>query len=195
MAMAQNVAPGASMSVGETASAQKESLMLRDKRHWQSFLELAAMPNAEVTLEDLKRAFPGEVITSTLPGVYEIPHVLRYSVSVSPRLQHLYPGRKQINISLDFQNAESTTCKSKEQLVSDLQKAGWKIYSDLPERVEGGVDGMQLNLPSEADMQKGDQGVLKLVYSNGCPSHVFLQVDKIRFDEIPALRAEKENGQ
>lgn len=183
------------MPATTSAAVHGSDPRLSDDRNWKSFLELAAMPNAVVTLANLKNAFPQEVITSKLPGIYDIPYVLRYSVSESPRLQQRYPGRKQINISLDFQNSDSTTCRTKDELVRDLQKAGWETYSNLPERVEGGVDGMQLNLPSEADMKKGDQGLLRLVYSNGCPSHVFMYADKIMFDSTPAANISKENGQ
>jgi hypothetical protein len=195
IAMAQSALPESSSLANKTTSARQDQMVSSDERHWRSFLELAAIPNASVTLADLKRAFPREAITSTLPGVYEVHGVLRYSVSAAPRMQHLYPGRNQIYITLYFHNIDSTTCPSKDKLVSDLQKVGWEIFSNLPERAEGGVDGVQLHLPSEARLKRGDQGILSLVYSNDCPRDVFLEADKVRFDEISSIHASKDSGQ
>ncbi|RUL73702.1 hypothetical protein [Dyella choica] len=192
---AQGTPPVAPASASSALSASTGTKAWSGQSLWQGFLELAAKPNANITLGDLKKAFPKEKISQTLPGTYKISDVLSYSVSVPPRLHQLYPGRKMIYIAIYFKEADSATCPDKEKLVDDLEKVGWHLYSDLPARIEGGVDGIQLHLPSEANFNKGGQGLLDLTYINGCPSQIFLQADKVRFEQIPAVRTAKENAQ
>lgn len=194
IAQAQSGSAAHPASMSTSGSSSGNAKVWGDQSHWRSFLEIAAKPEAAVTLEDVKKAFGSEKILSPLQNVYEIPHVLHYNASVTPRFHDKYPGRSQIYITLYFHDGNLSTCPSKEQMLGDLHAAGWAAYRNLPERTESGVDGIRLYLNSEADFLKADQGVLKLIYENGCPDQVFMQVDKIEYDEIKQTLT-KENGQ
>ncbi|WP_266171402.1 hypothetical protein [Dyella subtropica] len=183
IARAQSAPVVAAAPASSAAALPGDSLALSDQRHWQSFLKLAARPNAVVTLEDIKRSFRDETVSTTSPGQYGMPNALAYVVSIPERLRELFPGRKQIHLDFYFHDKDLRTCLTKEELVSDLNRAQWRQLFAHPEFVQPGVDGgPPINYPAQTIFLKGDQGVISIAYAGGCPESASLDANKIYFD-------------
>ncbi|RUL73703.1 hypothetical protein [Dyella choica] len=182
---AQSASPDTLISANAATDVSRDSSALADKRSWQSFLKLAGQPNAVVTLEDIKRSFHGRIVPTTMTGRYEIPGVLLYFVYVPERLHELFPDRKQMHVEVHFHDKDSHTCLTKEEMLGDLNKAQWKLFTSIPASVQPGLDGGPLvHYPPQTIFLKGDQGVLSIAYVDGCPENASMEANKIYFDML-----------
>ncbi|WP_266171400.1 hypothetical protein [Dyella subtropica] len=211
IARAQNAPPVASAPASTTAANVRDPVALSDQRHWQSFLKLAAKPNAVVTVEDLEGAFQEKSVHRKNPGFpdsYKIQNFVEIAFGSNRLGLTLHYPERGSNFTFyeflpprpnDNPWIDTKPCIAHEQAMRDLQRAGWVLHTHSPgEPIHGDIreqipPGMPLGWYT---LIKGDQGVLTLVYSEPthCADRIIMQSDKFEFNRVTRA-ATPEGGQ
>ena len=163
-------------------------------RHdWQSFLKLAAKPNAIVTVNDLENAFGRK--TDDQGDYHRIQGVLITLMVNSDRFARaVYPNRPTNFVSFDFTgSAIAETCIRRDQVISNLLAAGWLLHAHSSgESPQGDIREVP---PSDSPfgshiLLKGDQGVIHLGYSekSNCATTLTMESDKLTFDRLSGIK-------
>lgn len=203
IAQAQNAVLVAPASARTTAAVLRDSLGLSDQRNWQSFLKLAAKPNAIVTDKDLESAFEQKAVHQEQAGsynFYRIQDIVTLDSNGDRFARARYPNRTSNFISFHFfdgRNAE--TCITRYRAISDLQRAGWVLRIHSPAvSIQGDIREVMPPDMGYASYTfiKGDQGIAILGYleKTNCAVKLTMESDKLEFDRITHTNT-SENGQ
>lgn len=163
------------------------------QRAWQSFLKLAAKPNAVVTVDDLEGAFGQKAVDQG--GYYRIQGVPITLLVNDDRVARVaYASRTANFVYFDFPGSVvAESCIRRDQAISDLLATGWALHSPaLAEPSQGDIrEAAPPDSPYSSDiLLKGDQGVIRLGYSekSNCATTLTMASDKLMFDRLSGTK-------
>jgi len=163
------------------------------RQAWQSFLKLAAKPNAIVTVDDLESAFGQKAVDQ---GDYYRIQGLPITLLVNDDrvTRAAYPNRSARLVSFDFSGSVvAGTCIRRDQVISNLLATGWMLHSHSPGEPSQG-DAREVAPPDSPYgsyiLLKGDQGVIRLGYSerSNCATTLTMESDKLMFDRLSGTK-------
>jgi hypothetical protein len=193
MARAQNGSAIASASASTVSAITIDPSAVSDQRNWQSFQKLAVKPNAIVTVRDLENAFGQKATHQEKAGFYNfysIRNIVMLDSNGDQLARARYPSRASNFVFFHFfdsRNAE--TCITRDQAISELQKAGWVLrIHTLPAPIQGDIREV---MPPDMGyatytFTKGDEGVAILGYleKTNCAGKLTMEADKLEFDRV-----------